>query len=136
MAGPIRAAGSAKDRSGSRLHVAPNERLRDTRPAVGYDEERQHHSRDILRRTSGSHRTTLPMAATRLEHALGGGEAVIFGNHVNPVGLIIEDTQIVGLAQRFPDSLFILSVKRFRTPVLCRFGSKAEAQGGWRNDYF
>ena len=48
------------------------------------------------------------LTITRLEQALGGGEAVIFGNPVNPVGSIIEDTEIVGLAQRFPDSLFIV----------------------------
>lgn len=44
----------------------------------------------------------------RLEQELGGGETVILGNPVNPTGSKIDDEQIVSLAGRFPDSLFII----------------------------
>lgn len=44
----------------------------------------------------------------RIEQELGGGETVIFGNPVNPVGSKIEDDHIASLAARFPDSLFIV----------------------------
>ncbi|MBT8345399.1 MAG: cobyric acid synthase [Desulfofustis sp.] len=44
----------------------------------------------------------------RLERALGGGEAVIFGNPVNPIGSMIEDAKIIDFANRFPDSLLIV----------------------------
>ena len=44
----------------------------------------------------------------RLEKELGGGQTVILGNPVNPVGSFIEDDQIVALASRHPDSLFII----------------------------
>ena len=44
----------------------------------------------------------------RLEQVLGNGEAVIFGNPVNPTGSMIEDDQIVDLAKRYADSLFIV----------------------------
>ena len=43
-----------------------------------------------------------------LQQALRGGDAVIFGNPVNPIGSMIEDAQIINLANRFPDSLFIV----------------------------
>ena len=44
----------------------------------------------------------------QLEQGLKGGETVIFGNPVNPVGSMIEDIQIIDLAKSYPDSLFIV----------------------------
>ncbi|MGI9536557.1 MAG: cobyric acid synthase [Desulfocapsaceae bacterium] len=44
----------------------------------------------------------------RFERELDGGETVIFGNPVNPIGSKIEDDQIVTLARKFPESLFIV----------------------------
>ena len=44
----------------------------------------------------------------RFEQHLDGGETVIFGNPVNPIGSHIKDSDVIGLAQRYPDSLFIV----------------------------
>jgi adenosylcobyric acid synthase len=43
-----------------------------------------------------------------LEGELNGGETVIFGNPVNPIGSLIQDDQVVALAKRNPDTLFIV----------------------------
>ena len=50
----------------------------------------------------------LTPAMQRFVKILGGGETVILGNPVNPTGSLFDDLQIIALARRFPDSLFII----------------------------
>ena len=74
---------------------------------VDYIKVFETHNFDVQLLSAGSEEDPAP-TIERLERVLGGGETVILGNPVNPIGSMIEDDQIIDLARRFPDSLLIV----------------------------
>ncbi len=48
------------------------------------------------------------LGVEQIGETLQGGETIIFGNPVNPTGVMMDDVQIVALATQHPDTLFVI----------------------------